>query len=111
MAPVRLAYLLLAGLGAVIPYIPFVGWLRQQTLGGDLPGRLFSELFSTRIGAFFGLDVILSAVTLLTFMFFERHTRPHIKVWPAILGTFLIGVSFGLPLYLYAREKAREDAI
>jgi drug/metabolite transporter (DMT)-like permease len=102
--------LLLAAIGAVIPYIPLVGWLRQQTLGGDLLGRLFSELFSTRIGASFGLDVILSAVTLLAFMFFERHTRPHIKVWPAILGTLLIGVSFGLPLYLYAREKAREEA-
>ena len=54
-------YLVLCFAGAVLPYAEFVPWLDQQGLNLALFVR---ELFANRIGAFFGLDVIFSAVAL-----------------------------------------------
>ncbi len=58
-------YLYLYVLGTVAPYWWFVPWLAAHGLNVPL---LLDELFSTRIGAFFGMDVIVSAVVLFTFM-------------------------------------------
>lgn len=102
----RAIYLLLALLGTVIPYLPFLHWLRATPLDADVAGRFVDELFSTRIGAFFGLDVVLSAITLFVFIRSERSRLSDARVWPAVIGTLLVGVSLGLPLYLYERERA-----
>jgi hypothetical protein len=99
MAPL---YLVLAVIGAVIPYAQFVPWLIQHGL--DL--RLFvDELFSTRIGGFFGLDVVISAVTLIVFIRREGSRRKLRLLWLPIGATCLVGVSCGLPLFLYLRER------
>jgi hypothetical protein len=66
---------------------------------------LLRELFSTRVGAFFGFDVLVSAVALIAFI---RHEGARIKVgtpWLPIAATCLVGVSCGLPLFLYLRER------
>ena len=61
----RTRYLILCILGLALPYSQFVPWLLEH--GFD--GRLFvRELFSTRIGGFFGLDVIVSAFVLFPFI-------------------------------------------
>jgi hypothetical protein len=62
-------------------------------------------LFATRIGAFFGLDVIVSAIVLFVFVFAEgrRDRVPHL--WLPIIATLLVGVSLGLPLFLYLRPR------
>lgn len=61
----KICYLLLAIAGAVIPYSQFVPWVAEH----GLDARGFAlELFSTRIGAFFGLDVLICAVVLLAFI-------------------------------------------
>jgi multisubunit Na+/H+ antiporter MnhB subunit len=106
----RLAYLLLCVLGTVVPYTPFIRWLSAQPANFNLPARFVNELFSTRIGAFFGLDVVISALTLFVFMFAERRLHPKVRVWTAVLGTALVGVSLGLPLYLYERDRVRRLA-
>jgi hypothetical protein len=98
----RWAYLSLAIVGTVVPYWMFVPWLAQHGL--DLP-LFFKELFSNRIGAFFGVDVILSAVVLVTFIRQEGRKHPTRGLWLPIAATCLIGVSCGLPLYLYLRER------
>jgi hypothetical protein len=99
MAPL---YLTLAVIGTVAPYARFVPWLIEHGL--DL--RLFvSELFSTRIGGFFGMDVLLSAVTLIIFIRREGSRRKLRLLWLPIGATCLIGVGCGLPLFLYLRER------
>lgn len=65
---------------------------------------LFRELFSTHIGGFFGMDVIVSASVLVLFIFIEGRRLRMQKLWIPVLGTFLVGVSFGLPLFLYMRH-------
>jgi hypothetical protein len=106
MTSARSLYLVLAVIGAIVPYVPFIAWLHDQPMDGGIASRFFTELVSTRIGTFFGLDVVLSALTLFVFMFMERRARPMARMWPAVLGTLLAGVSCGLPLYLYERERA-----
>lgn len=96
-------YLACAIAGAIIPYSQFVPWLAEH--GPDAKGFVV-ELFSTRIGAFFGLDVLVSAVVLLAFIVWEGRRQRVPMLWAPVAATCLVGVSCGLPLFLYLRERA-----
>jgi hypothetical protein len=98
----RLLYLVLALVGAVVPYSLFVPWLAENGLN---PPLLVTELFSTRMGAFFGLDVLVSAVVLVAFIRREGAVCRMARLWLPVAATCLIGVSCGLPLFLYLRER------
>jgi hypothetical protein len=63
-----------------------------------------TELFSTRIGAFFGLDVIVSALVLFVFVATEGRRLAIRASWIPVLATLAVGVSLGLPLFLYLRQ-------
>jgi hypothetical protein len=97
----RHIYLCLCILGAVLPYCQFVPWLATHGLNFPL---FFSELFSTRIGAFFGLDVIVSALVLFVFVAVEGRRLAIRTWWIPVAATLAIGVSLGLPLFLYLRQ-------
>lgn len=91
--------------GTLLPLWAFVPWLIEHGL--DAP-MFVAELFSTRIGAFFGWDVIVSALVLAVFAFVEGK-RAGIRLWwLAILATLGVGVSLGLPLFLALRERTLE---
>jgi hypothetical protein len=98
----RALYLTLALIGAILPYSQFLPWL--TTNGLNLP-LLFRELFSTHLGAFFGCDVLISAVVLIGFIRREGAKQGIRFLWVPIAATCLIGVSCGLPLFLYMRER------
>lgn len=95
-------YLLCAIAGAVIPFSQFLPWFAEHGL--DLR-MLVLELFSTRIGAFFGLDVLVSAVALLAFILWEGRRLRMKLLWLPALATCLIGVSCGLPMFLFMRAQ------
>ena len=98
----RHVYIGLCLLGAVLPYSQFVPWLDAHGLDLSL---FFSELFSTRIGAFFGLDVLVSALVLFVFMTAEGRRLGMKKLWLPVIATIAVGVSLGLPLFLYMRQS------
>jgi hypothetical protein len=102
----RYLYLALCVLGVVIPYAQFVPWFLQHGLQIDLFVR---ELFATRIGAFFGLDVFVSAVALFVFICTERKVIAIRHVWLPIIATLVVGVSLGLPLFLYMRQRVLDS--
>jgi Terpene cyclase DEP1 len=106
----RVVYLVLAIIGTVLPLSKLLPWLAQN---GPDPRLMFQELFSFRIGAFFGFDVLISAVVLIIFIAREGAKQRMKLAWLPIAATCLIGVSCGLPLFLYLREGRRtlqEDA-
>lgn len=104
MKPKRL-YLLFCVAGTVLPYSQFVPFLREH----GLDFGLFSEqLFSNRIGAFFGWDVIVSAMVLWTLVVVEGRRAGVMHLWAPIAASLTVGVSLGLPLFLYLREKRLE---
>ena len=94
-------YLFLCVIGTILPYLFLVPFLREHGL--DLR-RFFDELFANRIGAFFGMDVIVSSVCLWIFVFFEGRRSRVKHLWAPVLASLTVGVSLGLPLFLYLRE-------
>jgi hypothetical protein len=94
-------YLALCVPGAVLPYTQFLPFLRDHGLNLRL---FFEELFSTRIGAFFGWDVIVSSVVLWVFVLVEGRRAGVKHYWAPIAASLLVGVSLGLPLFLYQRQ-------
>lgn len=99
----KTVYLVLCVLGAGLPFWQLVPWLAANGL--DVP-LLFRQLFADRVGAFFGLDVIVSAVVLAVFVFAEgKRVR---RGWLALVAAAAVGVSLGFPLFLYMREREVE---
>ena len=92
--------------GLAVPYSLFVPWILQHGLNLPLFVR---ELFSTRIGAFFGMDVLMSAVTLLAFNRIEGAKIGVRGRWLVVLSILTVGVSLGLPLFLYLREQRSQS--
>lgn len=99
-------YLALCFAGAVLPYWEFVPWVAQHGLSLPL---LLRELFANRISAFFGVDVVVSAVVLITFMRVESAQLKIPRRWIPVLAVLTVGVSLGLPMFLYMRELRLEQ--
>ncbi|MCB1877670.1 MAG: DUF2834 domain-containing protein [Chromatiales bacterium] len=98
----KTAFLFFCVIGALLPLSQFAPWLADNGLNLSL---FFSELFSTRIGGFFGLDVIISAMVLILFVLIESKRLAMRNAWLPITATLGVGVSLGLPLFLYMRQK------
>lgn len=98
-------YLVLCVAGVLVPYWLFLPWVFQHGLNLPLFGR---ELFANRIGAFFGMDVVVSAVVLVVFSRIEGAKVGIRKRWLVVVAVLTVGVSLGLPLFLYLRELALE---
>ncbi len=94
-------YLALCFVGTLLPYWQFVPWLLHH--GMNLP-LFLRELFVNRISTFFGMDVLVSAVVLIVF---SRVGSARLKIprrWLPVLAVLTVGVSLGLPMFLYMRE-------
>jgi Terpene cyclase DEP1 len=96
-------YLWLCVAGTIVPYWQLLPFLREYGL--NLP-LMIARLFATPVSAFFGVDVIVSSLVLWVFVAVDgrRNGVPHL--WAPILGNLLVGVSLGLPMFLYMRERA-----
>ncbi len=92
--------------GTLLPLSQFLPWLSEHGL--DIP-LFFAELFANRIGGFFGWDVIISAIVLVPFILLEGKRLGMQRLWMPIAGTCLVGVSCGLPMFLYLREARLES--
>ncbi len=101
----KTVYLLLCVLGAALPYSQFMPWVMEHGLDFAL---FFRQLFANRIGGFFGLDVAVSAVTLAVFVGSEGGRLKMRALWLPIAAVLTVGVSLGLPLFLYLREREME---
>ena len=107
MSP-RWAYLLLCLLGTLLPYGPFVPWLLAH--GFDL-SLFFRDLFANGVGGFFGMDVFVSAAVLWTFVALEGRRLGMRHLWAPVAASLVVGVSLGLPLFLYLRQVQLERVV
>ena|SRR5438128_6053457 len=97
----RHVYLLMCVVGFLLPYSQLVPWLMEHGFHLSL---FFRELFANRIGAFFGMDVLVSAVVLVIFARMEGQRLNLRGRWLPVLAVLFVGVSLGLPLFLYQRQ-------
>src|ERR1043166_7834552 len=103
----RHLYLLFAAIGLVLPSSQLIPWLAEHH---ELNMSVFlRDLFANRIGAMFALDVMVSAVVLILFIQSEGKRLAMRLLWLPILGTLIVGVSFGFPLFLYLRQVRLEQ--
>ena len=100
-------YLGLCIVGLLVPNSVFLPWLIEH---GPDPQRFVQDLFANGVSAFFGLDVVISAVVLSAFVLVEGARLRLARRWLPILATCLIGVSLGLPLFLYQRQVHLDGA-
>ena len=101
----KTVYLGLCVLGTVLPYARFLPFLREH--GPNL--RLFLEqLFATPISGFFAMDVMVSSAVLWVFVSVEGRRAGMRHLWAPLAANLAVGVSLGLPLFLYLREKRLE---
>ena len=102
MTPIRLVYLALAGWGAIHPMYWFLRHMRET--GTGLSG-LIDAWYVNASATGLTWDLTIAAITLTVWVLAETIPR---KAWPnliAIPATFCIGVSCGLPLYLFLRGR------
>jgi hypothetical protein len=103
----RHVYLIFCALGFLLPYSQFVPWVLAHGLNLSL---FVHDLFANRIGAFFGMDVLVSAVVLISFVRTEGGRLGLRNLWLPVAAVFLVGVSLGLPLFLYQRQAHLDRA-
>jgi hypothetical protein len=66
---------------------------------------------ANRISAFFGLDVIVSSLVLWVFVLVEGRREGIRALWAPIVANLPVGVSLGLPLFLYLRAGRRDAPV
>lgn len=98
-------YLILAVAGFLAPYYFLISFIAAHGLDTK---AFVQQLFGTRISTFFAVDLLISSVVFMRYLHQEAG-RNHIKHWWLYLIALLtVGLSFALPLFLYARESRLE---
>lgn len=102
MSLLRVLYLLLAIWGAVHPMMVLLPWLQQNGLD---PWALIEAWQANAASAGLMMDLLIAATALTIWILAEVAVRRNWLALIAIPVTFLIGLSCGLPLYLFLRTR------
>ncbi len=102
MSKLRMFYLAMSIIGAAVPMFFVLGWMQTNAL----TGLAFAWAAN---GASTGLmwDLVISASVFSVFALSECIARRSYFPLVALPATFMIGLSCGLPLYLFLRTRAR----
>lgn len=102
MSVMRWIYLALAVWGAVHPMYYFVSWFQEN--GWNL-GAMIDAWYVNNATTGLTWDLTIAAVSLTIWILAEVFVRRNWLALVAIPATYCIGVSCGLPLYLFLRSK------
>lgn len=102
MAPIRMIYLGLAVWGAIHPMYYFVTWFQTNTW--DLMAMVDAWHVNAATSGLVW-DLTIAALALTLWIISEVAVRRNWIALVAIPATFCIGVSCGLPLYLFLRSR------
>ncbi|MEM6305065.1 MAG: DUF2834 domain-containing protein [Pseudomonadota bacterium] len=101
MSPLRLTFLALAIWGVIHPMYYFISWFQANTW--DIMAMV-DAWHVNAAGSGLVWDLTIAAVTLTVWIIAEVAARRNWIALIAIPATFCIGVSCGLPLYLFLRS-------
>ncbi|MCB1336974.1 MAG: DUF2834 domain-containing protein [Maritimibacter sp.] len=102
MSGLRLTYFVLAILGALVPLAYIFGFFQAEGWSLGLMIDAWRANGATKGAA---MDLVISGVALTVWIVAETRVRRNWVALLAIPATFLVGVSFGLPLYLFLRSR------
>ncbi|MDE0756089.1 MAG: DUF2834 domain-containing protein [Woeseiaceae bacterium] len=100
-------YLGMTIVGTLAPPIAGATYLLEH---GYNPAHLMPAIFSSPVSAMVGINVIIGCITLAILMHTEGREL-GVKTWLPILAITVVGISSGLPLYLYLRERAKSTEL
>ena len=100
MSVSRMIYLALAVWGAIHPMYYFIQWFQQNTW--DIMAMVDAWHANAATSGLVW-DLTIAAIVLTVWIIVEVATRRNWGALIAIPATFCIGVSCGLPLYLFLR--------
>ncbi len=103
MSNLRYLYLALAVWGTIHPMSWFISWFNEN--GYDL-AAMIDAWHANAATSGLVWDLTIAAVTLTLWILAETWTHKNWMGLLAIPATFCIGVSCGLPLYLFLRSRA-----
>ncbi len=99
----KLVYLSLALLGAILPTLANIEFIKLYGPGFDLSN--FIELSSINPAAqSLSRDLLVSSSAIFVWMIVESRKLKMKNVWIIVLSTFLIAIAFSAPLFLFLRE-------
>ncbi|WP_263386822.1 DUF2834 domain-containing protein [Ruegeria marisflavi] len=102
LTPLRLIFLALAIWGAIHPMWYFLQWFAEN--GVDL-GAMVDAWHANAASSGLVWDLTISAVALTVWVLAETWRTRNWTGLLAVPATFGIGVSCGLPLYLFLRSR------
>lgn len=102
MSAMRWIFLGLAIWGAIMPMRYFGPWIAEN--GFDLPALVALWKANPAVTGIYW-DLVISAIVLTVWVVFEAFARRNWLGLLAIPATWMVGVSFGLPLFLFLRSK------
>ena len=101
-------YLILALLGAVLPTMANIDFVRNYGPSFDL--QLFIELANNNPAAqSLSRDLFLGSTAVFVWIISESKRLEMKNLWVVILTTFTIAFAFSAPLFLYLRELRIEE--
>lgn len=102
MSPLRMIYLALAIWGALHPMYYFIQWFLAE---GWSISQMVTAWHANAASSGLVWDLTIAAITLTVWIIAEVLARRNWIALVAIPATFGIGVSCGLPLYLFLRTR------
>ena len=103
MPTVKQVYLIAAIVGTVVPWAFFGSFFWQN--GIDIPAFL-GGLFANGAAAGFSADVLISILVFWIWSFVDARRLGIRRWWIVLPFGCTVGLSLGLPAYLYLREDA-----
>ncbi|GLX77326.1 hypothetical protein tinsulaeT_06660 [Thalassotalea insulae] len=95
-------YLLLAIIGAVIPYLFYIQFMQVEGLNFSL---FITQIFANKAASGFTADVLLATVVFWCFIFQRAKSSSAPKPLVFFVLSCTVGLSCALPAYLYANEN------
>ena len=96
-------YCVLCVVGFVLPYAALTLWFVD---GGSFD-QIWTQIVATRLSLMAWLDVVITAVVVVRFIRIDSARLGLCNITAPLVGTCLVGPSFGLPLYLLLREAKK----
>jgi hypothetical protein len=103
-APHATALLIVAIVGFIVPNAMVIAFLAEHGLA---IGDYFSSWFDSLPAAQLTADLAICCAAFFVWAAFDGPRSGVPRWWLCVPATLLVGLCFGLPLYLYWREAAR----
>lgn len=100
-------YLALIVPGVLIPFAFIIGFFR---LPEPTISLFFTSIFANHVSSAVAGDLLISGFAFFTFLFFEGRRLNMKNLWFFVPATLFVGLSFGLPLFLFFRARRIEQS-